>query len=162
MMKTGATYSLSPTTRRGYSLVEILAAMAIFLIGIVSILTFFPNIIRAQNESLLRDAATMRAQEKIMEIRRDVDADPSGQSLIDAIRNRATPTDAVILPRDPRLAYAFNGRSLLDPVDDADNPDDDFDVARVIILKADGATSLTALGAENWKIMAEMRFDTGI
>lgn len=146
---------------RGYSLVEILAAMAIFLVGIVGILNFFPNILEGENEALLVTAATLEAQQKIMEIRRDDASSPAGVSLTDAIRARTTPTEPIIFARDPRLAYAFNGLSLLDPVDDADDPGDDAGVARVIIIKVEQARVPPASQADSWNILAEMRFDAG-
>jgi len=163
---------LSPTSLRlpdaalrrstaGYSLVEVLAALAIFLIGIVSILNFFPNILRAQNEALLLTSAALLGQEKVMEIRRDDRSGPGPQTLIETIRARTEPTDPIIFPREPRLAYAFHSRSLLDPVDDAIDPNDDFDVARVLIIKVEQNRVPTVANVSRWEILAEIRFDQG-
>jgi prepilin-type N-terminal cleavage/methylation domain-containing protein len=153
--------AVSRRGRGGYSLVEVLAALAIFLIGIVSILNFFPNILRAQNEALLLTSAALLGQEKVMEVRRDDRSGPGPQTLIEAIRARTVPTDPIIFPREPRLAYAFHSRSLLDPVDDSNNPNDDFDVARVIIIKVEQNRIPTLANVARWEILAEIRFDQG-
>jgi type II secretory pathway pseudopilin PulG len=145
-----------------YSLIEVLAALAIFLFGIVSILNFFPNVLRAQNEANLVTAGSLLAQEKIMEIRRDNFSSPTGLELIETIRMRTIPTEPQRSPRDERLAYCFSGRSVQDPVDDSDDPRDDFDVARVIILKIDESNIPTTSNIQDWQVLAEIRFDRGL
>jgi hypothetical protein len=140
----------------------VLASLAIFIFGIVAILNFFPSILRAENEAVLMSAAAMLGQMKAAEIRRDDLSESPLTPLADLIAQRATPTEPIQFPREPRLAYSFCGRSLLDPVDDPGDPADDFDVARVIVIKWSGTVPPTLANVADWEIYAEYRFDGGI
>lgn len=144
--------------RRGYSLVEVFASLAIFLFGIVAILAFFPGLLRASDEAVLMSVAALLAQEKVAELRRDDLAAPSGGSLVAAIAARATPSEPEPFAGEPRLAYSFHGRSLLDPVDDAGDAGDDHNVARVIVLRWDGNRPPTTADVGAWDILLEYRF----
>jgi len=143
--------------RGGYSLVEVLASLAVFLIGIVGVVAAFPNVLRANDEAILVGVAALLAQEKAAEIRRDNRALSPAETLIDTIAARTAPTQPESFARHPNLMYSFNGRSLLDPVDDADDPDDDAGVARVIVLKNDLNVPPTATNFDDWNILAEYR-----
>lgn len=147
--------------RAGFSIVEVLASLAIFIFGIVAIINLFPNILKAENEAALMSAAALLGQEKASEIRRDEFSLNPAIPLTNQIAQRVNPTPPVRFPREPRLAYSFNGRSILDPVDDASNPDDDFNVARVIVVKWDESNPPTSANVAEWEIYLEYRFDAG-
>lgn len=122
-----------PRSRRraGYSLIEVIVALAILVIGVVGVLKFFPPSLRASSEAALRGDAALLAQLKVEELRRD--ADKAG-TLVTNIQALTTPTDPVVFPEEPRLAYQFSGRSTFSPtVDDPASVEDDFGVARVIV-----------------------------
>lgn len=143
--------SLTPRRRAGYSMIEIVIAMAILLVGVVSILQFFPPTLRASSEAAMRGRAALLAQRKVEELRRD---DNKTYDLIAAIRNLSAPTDLVPFAEDDRLAYQFHSRSLLSDTDTPDSVEDDFNVARVIVrynpaFRPDG------------RVLVELRFDTG-
>lgn len=115
---------------RAYSFLEILISLIIFLAGILAILNFFPISVKAAARAEHLTVATLLAQQKAEELRRDNDL---AGSLIDSIRLRTEPTEPVVFSADDRFTYSFSGRSLLDGTDDADNPADDFFVPRVIV-----------------------------
>lgn len=118
-------------TRGGYSLIEVVVAMAILLIGVVGVLKFFPPSLRASSEAALRGDAALLAQMKVEEMRRD--ADKAG-TLVEAIKLLTVPTDPVAFPEEPRLAYQFCGRSTFSlTADQPGDVEDDFGVARVIV-----------------------------
>lgn len=135
--------------RRGFTLVEVLVALAIFLAGLVAIVQLFPVSLRAQQEAAYKTAAVLLAQQKVEEIRRDRDRNAIAIGTIEAL---AAPTPALPFAEEPRLTYSFNGRSLLYPVDTAASVEDDFNVARVIVRKAP-----TIDPAET--VIYELRFD---
>jgi prepilin-type N-terminal cleavage/methylation domain-containing protein len=117
--------------RRAYSLMEVIVALAILVIGIVGVLRFFPPSLRAASEASLRGKATLLAQMKVEELRRD--ADQNG-SLVNSIKTLSQPTDPVPFPQDNRLVYQYSSRSFFSPTEDLPgNPDDDFGVARVVV-----------------------------
>lgn len=116
--------------RAGYSLVEVLVAMAILIFGIVGILQFFPPTLRASSEAALRGQAALLAQRKMEEIRRD---DNQAFEIISAIRALEEPTDLVVFPEDDRLAYQFHSRSLLADDEASGNPEDLPGIPRVIV-----------------------------
>lgn len=127
---------LPPLCRRavaGYSLVEILVSMAILLAGLLAILNLFPQSFKANADAAIRARASLLAQTKAEEIRRDWD---TTSPLIVTIRGLTTPTTPVPFPEDSRLAYSFCGVSLVDPVDTPGDPRDDYGVARVIVRYA--------------------------
>ncbi len=123
----------SDRSASGYSLVEVLVSMAILLAGLLAILNFFPQSFRANADAAIKAKASLFAQTKAEEIRRDwTQADP----LINMIRNLTAPTAPIVFPDDTRLTYSFCGVSLIDPIDTPGDPRDDYGVARVIIRYA--------------------------
>jgi len=122
-----------PVSCAGYSLVEVLVSLAILLAGLLAILNFFPQSFRANADAALRAEASLLAQAKAEEIRRDWS---QTAPLITTIRSLSIATPPVVFPEDTRLAYSFSGVSLLDPVDSLGDPRDDYGVARIIILYA--------------------------
>lgn len=116
--------------RRGYSLVEVLVSMVILLVGILAILNFFPQSLRANANAAIRAEAALLAQAKAEELRRDFS---TSNPLLQTIRSLTVPTTPVPFVEDSRLSYSYCGVSLLDPVDNPGDPRDDYGVARVII-----------------------------
>lgn len=116
--------------RLGYSLLEVLVALAILLIGVVGILQFFPPSLRASNEASLKGRAALLAQSKAEEIRRDTD---KAGVLIDTIAGLSAPTDPIPFLEDPSLAYRFFSESLRVPDGDPNDPEFAPGVARVIV-----------------------------
>ena len=133
--------------RGGFSLLEVLISLVILLIGIVAILIYFPNALRANNRAVSLSEAALLAQRKAEEIRRD-----DGGTLIGAIENLTTPTAPVLFPQNPNLVYRFASVSLIDPVDDPGDPRDDHGVARIIIQYAEAFRP-------DGRILYELRFD---
>lgn len=146
-------------TRAGYSIVEVLASLAIFLFGVIAIVNFFPNVLRAQDEAALMSVAALLAQEKASEIRRDDLAGAGAFPLTASIATFQTPTPPEVFPRHPQLAYSFCGRSIEDPVDDPNDPSDDIDVPRVIVLRYRGTSPPNPADPASWDVLAEYRFD---
>lgn len=134
---------------RGVSLVEVLVGMAILLAGIISILNMFPVSLRAGNEAGMLSRASLLAQQKAEEIRRDSDLE---RTLINKIRVLTIPTPPIPFPQDSRLSYSFCGVSLLDTVDDPDDPRDDVGVARIIVR-------YSAEFRPDQRVIYELRFD---
>lgn len=119
--------------RRGFTLVEVLVALAIFLAGLVAIVQLFPVSLRAQQEAAYKTTAVLLAQQKVEEIRRDRDRNAVAIANIEAL---VAPTAPLAFAEEPRLTYSFCGRSLLFPIDTAGSVEDDHDVARVIVRKS--------------------------
>jgi len=134
---------------RAYSLLEVLVSVAILLAGIISIINFFPLGLQAQHRAGDVSTAAFLAQQKAEEIRRDNDR---FNRLITAIRSLRNPTQVITFPNNNRFAYCFCGTSIIDPRDDPDDPRDDHNVPRVIILY-----SLEYKGKN--EVLYEMRFD---
>lgn len=114
----------------GFSLLEVLVALAILMAGIVGILQFFPTALQASHEAALRSRAVLLAQQKAEELRRDADQD--GQ-LIEAIAQLSSPTDPVVFPEEERLMYQYHSQSVLDPDGDPSDPQFAHGVPRVVI-----------------------------
>ena len=139
-----------PSRRSAYTLVEVIVALAVLLLGIVGILQFYPPSLRASSEAALKSRAALLAQEKVEELRRD--SDQLG-SLIRAIQISTAPTAPVPFPEDTRLAYQFFSRSLrLDNRDTFGDVEDDFGVARIIVRYN---TEFRPSG----EVLYELRFD---
>jgi type II secretory pathway pseudopilin PulG len=136
-------------TLRAYSLLEVLVSVAILMAGIISIVNFFPMGLQAQHRAGDVSRAAFLAQMKAEEIRRDNDR---FNNLINAIRSLRSPSQIITFPNDNRFAYCFCGISLLDPRDDPDDPRDDYNVPRVIVMY-----SLEYRGKN--EILYELRFD---
>jgi type II secretory pathway pseudopilin PulG len=134
---------------KGVSLIEVLVGMAILLAGIISILNMFPVSMRASNDAAMLTRAAVLAQQKTEEIRRDSD---NQRTLINKIRLLTAPTTPVEFPEDTRLAYSFCGLSLLDTVDDPDDPRDDVGVARIIV-------QYSTRFRKDGRVIYELRFD---
>lgn len=105
--------------RRAVTVLETLVAMTIFLVGIVAIIHYYPSTIRQLTESAHLRQATMLAQMKAEEIRRDND---QMSNLMNEIRILSTPTDPIPFQVNPILSYSFNGESLIDPSDSPGTP----------------------------------------
>jgi len=135
--------------RRGFTLVEVLVALAILLAGIIAVVQLFPVSLEASNEAVLKGNATVLAEQKVEELRRDRDRQAQ---IIQAVRNRNTPTDPVVWPMDERLTYSYSGVSVLFDQDTPGNPADDVGVARVIVRVAPEFDP-------NQRVLVEMRFD---
>ena len=134
---------------KGYSLLEVLVSVAILMAGIISIVNFFPKGLQAQHRAGDVSRAAFLAQMKAEEIRRDNDR---FNNLINAIRALRLPSRIITFPNDDRFAYCFCGISLIDPRDDPDDPRDDYNVPRVIVMY-----SLEYRGKN--EILYELRFD---
>jgi len=141
--------SPSLSRHKGYSLLEVLVSVAILLAGILSIVNFFPMSLRAQHRAADVSRAAFLAQLKAEEIRRDNDR---LGNLIGAIRNLRSPTEIITFPNDNRFSYCFCGMSLIDSHDDPDDPRDDYNVPRVIIMYSREYRGKNA-------ILYELRFD---
>ncbi|GEM_PF-464867 len=116
--------------RRGLSLIEVLISMAVLLIGMIAILNFFPQSLRANAGAAAKAQAALLAQGKVEELRRDR---TRMQNLIYETRYLRVPTDPIPFAENPKLTYSFCGVSLVDPVDSPDDPRDDFGVARIVV-----------------------------
>ncbi len=142
--------SLRAASRRGgYSLLEVIIAMAVLLAGVVGVMQLFPPTLDAANRASLTSKAALLAQQKAEEIRRDRDQQAS---IITEIENLTAPTTLTPFPNDDRLAYQYHSRSVLDPVDDPGDPRDDFGVARVIVR-------YNPAFRPSDEVLFEMRFD---
>jgi len=136
---------------RGFTILEILISLVILLIGILALARLFPISLRANKDGQDLITATFLAQQKIEELRRD--NNDLTNPLIDTIRALVTPQPpidkAIPFPQDPDFKYTFCGRSQIykGGINDPNNPDDDPNVPRVIIVWNDG------------KKIFEMRFD---
>ncbi|MBN1901582.1 hypothetical protein JW926_09700 [Candidatus Sumerlaeota bacterium] len=134
---------------KAYSLLEVLVSVAILLAGVISIVNFFPMSLQAQRRAGDVSRAAFLAQLKAEEIRRDNDR---FDNLINAIRALRSPSRIITFPNDNRFAYCFSGISLIDSRDDPDDPRDDYNVPRVIVMY-----SLEYRGKN--EILYELRFD---
>lgn len=115
---------------RGFSLLEVLVSIAVFLAGVVAIVFMFPRTLQAAHEAELKTKAALLAQMKAEEVRRD---DDTSQTLTLAIAALRRPTDPLINPQEPDLSYSFNGRSLM--YAPTETPDGDPNIARVVIWR---------------------------
>ncbi len=134
---------------RGYSFLEILISLVIFLAGIIAILNFFPLTVRAAARAEHLTIAALLAQQKAEEVRRDDDA---AGTMINAIRVLTAPTPPIAFPQDDRFSYSFSGRSALDGTDDTEDSRDDFFTPRVIVR-------YNATYRPSAEVIYELRFD---
>jgi type IV pilus modification protein PilV len=137
--------------QRGFSLVEVLVAMAILIVGVIGVLQLFPPSLRASSEASLRGRAALLAQAKMEEIRR---SDSQSREFITQIQNLTAPTDLVPFAEDDRLAYQFHSRSLRANDDTPGDIEDDFGVARVIVR-------FNPAFRPSSEVLFELRFDAG-
>lgn len=128
--------------RRGYSLVEVVVAVMILLIGIVGVVEFIPPSLRAASESTLRGRAALLAQERLEELRRDAN---QSDDVFTAMHALPGPTAPLVFAQDSRMAYQFSPRSLLDGTDTT------TDLYVVVRYAADFRPSA--------EILYELRFD---
>jgi hypothetical protein len=135
--------------RDAYSFLEVLISLVILFGGILGILAYFPNALKANDRAVGLSEAALLAQRKAEEIRRDADR---GRLLIRQVQALTVPTAPIVFPENPALAYRFCGVSLLDPIDDPGDPRDDRGVARVIVQYAEGYRP-------GGRILYELRFD---
>ncbi len=143
--------SASKRQGSGYTLLEVLVALAILVVGVVGILQFFPPSLRASSEASLRGRAVLLAQQKAEEIRRDSD---SGGILIDNIATSGDPTDPIPFQEDDRLVYQFYNQSLRVPDGDPSDPEFAPGVPRVIV-------SYNEQFRPSGDVLYELRFDGG-
>lgn len=135
--------------RRGYTYLEVLISLVILVSGILAILNFFPTSLRASSRAELLTIASLLAQQKAEEVRRDNDA---AGDFLSSIRVLQSETAAQVFPDDERLTYSFSGRSARDPVDDPGDPADDGFVPRVIVR-------LNPAVQRSNEVIFELRFD---
>ncbi|MEQ8821729.1 MAG: prepilin-type N-terminal cleavage/methylation domain-containing protein [Sumerlaeia bacterium] len=120
--------------RRGFTLVEVLVALAILLTGIVAIVQLFPVSLRANTDAALKGSAVILAYQKVEEMRRD-EYPLRSDSFTATVRNLEGETDPVAWPEDPRLTYSYSGLSAVlgDLPEDPGDPRTGRGVARVIV-----------------------------
>lgn len=147
--RTGRTGRPTHAGLRAFSFLEVLISLVILLAGILAILIYFPNILRANDRAIVLSEAALLAQRKAEEIRRD---DNLARTLIGSIRNLTTPTSPTVFVENPNLAYRFSGVSLLHPVEVPGDPASQRGVARILIQYAPGFRS------DNHPLY-ELRFD---
>jgi len=133
----------------GFSLLEVVVALGILLVGIVAILAYLPNVLRAQERAKLLTEAALLAQRKAEEIRRD---DDRSHTLLNTIRNLTAPTAAMVCPDYPNLAYSFSGVSVLYGDEKPGDPRTYRGVARVIV-------ELAPDSRPSGNVLYEVRFD---
>ena len=133
----------------GFTLIEVLVALAIMLAGLIAVVASFPNMLAAQRQAELLTIATALGQSKAEELRRDNDVN---NRLILAVRSLTTPTFSLTFPNEPRLAYSFSGTSVLYADAPANDPRGFPGVARVLIRYAPEYRA-------SQEVIYEIRFD---
>jgi prepilin-type N-terminal cleavage/methylation domain-containing protein len=127
-MRTSLSFRSLLHARSGaFTLVEVLVAMALILIGVAAAAVGLQQSVRETDRAVDTTIAAYLAQMKAEEIRRDDDSYPVGDyitTIRSLTQNQATAL--VTWPQDNRFAYGFCGVSMLDPTTDSG-------VARVII-----------------------------
>lgn len=119
--------------RHGLTLIEVVVALAIFLFGVVALLNVFPLKVQTGANATVLTEAVLLAQLKAQEIRRDNAPDSIFFLWLRSLTS-PTPAEGIPFAENPRLRYAFSGRSVLDPIDDPGVPEDDYGVPRIIVL----------------------------
>ncbi len=119
------------SSHRGFTLLEVIVAILVLAIGVSAIVAIFPGSLRAARDAEDLTRATLLAQRKAEEIRRD---DDRTQTLIRSIAALAQPTVPVLFPEDPSLAYAFGGQTIL--YRGESGPEADPNVPRVFVIRA--------------------------
>lgn len=135
--------------RGGYSLVEVLVAMTLLLVGVVGIVQFYPPSLKASSEAALRGKGALLAQQKVEELRRDAGKQAI---LINTIAASPAPTVALPFPEDDRLTYTFWGESFQSDPGVLGNPADTPGVPRVIVR-------YNAAFRPSAHVLYELRFD---
>lgn len=135
--------------RSAYTLVEVLVALVVLLVGIVAIVQLFPVSLQGNKDAELRGAAALLAQQKVDELRRDRD---QLDLVLAEIRGLGAPTAPVVWNVDDRLAYSYSGVSTLATSDDPADPTDDPNVARVVV-------TLNPAFDPSARTVYELRFD---
>jgi type II secretory pathway pseudopilin PulG len=120
----------------GYTLLEVLVALTVLLLGVLPILFLVPQTLRSRKDAEFLTEAALLAQLKGEEIRRD---DDTSGTLITTISKLAAPTAPIPFSQEERLSYSFCGQSLLYSTTDA--PQGDANVARVIISRTPQAAT---------------------
>ena len=144
----------SVSAAAGFSILELIVALAILLVGLLAVMTAFPLITQAQRDAELLTEAVALAQWKAEEIRRD---DSANGRLVGAIQVLAAPTPPIASPADPRLAYAFSGQTRLyrNVPNAASDPRAASGVARVLVYYVPDGTAPSAAR----EVIHELRFD---
>lgn len=138
-------------------MLEALVGVAIAAAGVVAIMAVFPSTLGSAEKAELQTIGAALAMMKIEEIRRDND---EGGRLLNQIKGLTEPTDPIVFPFEPRLAYSFSGTTVLFArrdgsgalLDDPDDPRDDPGVARILIRMAPSFDPSA-------KILSEFRFN---
>jgi prepilin-type N-terminal cleavage/methylation domain-containing protein len=118
-------------SQRGFTLLEVIVAVLVLAVGISVIVAIFPTSLRAARDAEELTRATLLAQRKAEEIRRD---DDQSQTLIRSIAALAQPTVPLLFPEDPTLAYAFTGQTILYAGETG--PEADPNIPRVLVMRA--------------------------
>lgn len=142
-------FTHAPRRRLGFTLIEVLVALAIMITGLLVVVAAFPNMLQAQRQAEILTIATALAQKKADETRRDNDV---GNRLMLQIQSLTQPTAPLVFPEDERLTYSFSGVSLLYAQQPGDDPRGYPGVARVIIRYAPSFRS-------SQDVVYELRFD---
>jgi prepilin-type N-terminal cleavage/methylation domain-containing protein len=136
--------------QRGFTLIEVIVAVLVLAVGISAIVAVFPTSLRAARDAEDITRATLLAQRKAEEIRRD---DDRTQNLIRSIASLATPTLPIVFPEDPSLAYAFSGSTI--KYQGETGPEADSNVPRVFVIRASETQFTPPLPRS---ILVELRF----
>jgi len=117
--------------RRGFSLIEVIVAVMILLVGVVGIVQLFPPSLRVSSEAALKGRAALLAQQKLAELRRD---DDSMRTILTTIAGLGTDeTPPVSFADDDRLVYQFSARSAIDPENTSNETQFAPDVPRIVV-----------------------------
>jgi prepilin-type N-terminal cleavage/methylation domain-containing protein len=135
--------------RAGFTLVEVLVALAIMLAGLVAVVAAFPNMLQAQRQAELLTLGTALGQLRVEELRRDNDRN---NRLILEVQSLTVPTDPIVFPSEPRLAYSFSGTTVLYANQPANDPRAFPGVARLLIRYAPSYRA-------SQDVIDEIRFD---
>lgn len=112
MTRSPRRHPLARLPRAGFTLIEVLVALAILTAGLLTVAATFPYVVKSQREAELLTTAAALAQMKAEEIRRD-DTAPFGEGeLITAISELTSPTQPIQFPNEPRLTYSFSNSTI--------------------------------------------------
>ena len=124
--------------RRGFSILEVLVALAILTAGMLTIMALYPTTLRAQRDAELLSEAAALAQMKAEEIRLLDSADGVLVAEIESLTTE-TETERLVFPNESRLTYSYCGATVMYAELAAATPGDPrvaSNVARVIIRYA--------------------------
>lgn len=103
---------------RGFTLLEVLVGLSILTVGMLTIFTLIPPLLKANTDAELESIAGSLAMLKVEEIRRDsrqlLRDDPNTSTLVEVILALDAPTSVAIFSYERRLAYRFEREVILD------------------------------------------------